>query len=264
MISIIIPTLNEEKLLPRLLENIKQQTFTDYEIIIADAHSTDRTREIAKEHDCIVIDGGKPGIARNEGVKTSHGEYLIFFDADVTIPKNFIEKVFNEFQKRYLDIGASEILPDNVDENKYAVVFDLYNAYIRYAQFMNPGALGSFIIMTKRLFYRVDGFNEEIKLGEDFDLVKRCAKLGKFRILDSTKLHVSVRRIEKEGIFKYLTRNIRSELYRLFVGEITDDRFEYEFGNYEQKEDKKKSKVFLKKLKIKIKEAKRKKLFDAK
>ncbi|MFW6231314.1 MAG: glycosyltransferase [Nanoarchaeota archaeon] len=262
MISIIIPTLNEEKLLPRLLADIKKQTFTDYEVIVADAHSSDRTREIASDHGCRIVDGGMPGYARNKAAEHAKGEYLVFFDSDVSIKPNFLRKAFGEFEERYLDAAAADVIPDNVEENKYKVIFDLYNAYIRYAQFVNPGALGSFIMMTRRLFDRLGGFNEEIKLGEDFDLVKRAAKLSKFRILESVSITVSVRRIEKEGIFKYVTRNIRSELYRLFVGEITDDRFEYEFGNYDARKEKKQFKRFLKNLKEKLKNAKLRDLFE--
>jgi glycosyltransferase involved in cell wall biosynthesis len=263
MISIIIPTLNEEKLLPRLLKDIKDQTFEDYEVIIADAHSTDKTRQIAKEFGCKVVDGGMPGPGRNRGVEAAEGQYLMFFDADVTIPNDFLEKVFDEFQDRYLDIAATEVYPDNLEKSKYVVMYEIYNAYIHYAQFVNPGALGFSIFMTKRLFERIGGFDESIKVGEDYDLVKRATKLGKFRILDSTSVFVSVRRMEKEGMFKFITFSIRSELHRLFVGEITDDRFKYRFAHYDE-EDKKESKKFLKKLRASLKKAKGKKLFDSK
>ena len=57
ILSIIIPTYNEEEYLPNLLESIEKQSFTDYEIIIADANSTDRTREIAEEHGCTIVEG---------------------------------------------------------------------------------------------------------------------------------------------------------------------------------------------------------------
>ena len=76
--SIIIPTYNEEEYLPVLLESIKKQDFDDYEVIVADANSTDRTREIAEEYGCIVVDGGLPGVGRNNGARVAKGEYLLF------------------------------------------------------------------------------------------------------------------------------------------------------------------------------------------
>jgi len=73
MLSIIIPTLNEENYLPFLLESIKNQDFKDYEIIVADAGSHDKTREIAKNFGCKVVSGGLPAKGRNEGTKFSRG-----------------------------------------------------------------------------------------------------------------------------------------------------------------------------------------------
>ena len=78
--SLIIPCLNEEKYLPLLLDSIKKQNFKDYEIIIADAGSKDKTLEIAKKYDCRIIPGGLPAKGRNEGAKIAKGELLFFCD----------------------------------------------------------------------------------------------------------------------------------------------------------------------------------------
>ena len=82
-LSIIIPTLNEENYLPLLLESIKKQNFKSYEIIVADAGSTDRTIEIAKNHGCKITSGGLPAKARNQGAKIAKGDLLLFSDADI-------------------------------------------------------------------------------------------------------------------------------------------------------------------------------------
>lgn len=76
--SIVIPTYNEEEYLPKLLESIKMQSYDDYEIIVADANSNDRTREIAEEYGCIVVDGGLPAVGRNNGAKVAKGEIILF------------------------------------------------------------------------------------------------------------------------------------------------------------------------------------------
>ena len=77
MLSIIIPTLNEEKLLSLLLKEIKKQNFLDYEIIVADANSGDKTVEIAKSFGCKIVKGGLPPKGRNEGAK-SLGEMYFY------------------------------------------------------------------------------------------------------------------------------------------------------------------------------------------
>ena len=94
-LSIIIPCKNEEEQLPKLLASIKRQTFTDYEIIVADAHSKDRTREIAESFGARVVEGGMPGPGRNKGALQAQGTHLLFLDADVTfLSHRYLENVF--------------------------------------------------------------------------------------------------------------------------------------------------------------------------
>ena len=96
-LSIIIPTFNEEKFLPKLLNSIKKQTLQPSEIIIADAFSQDSTRKIAKAFGVKVIDGGLPPVARNNGAKVATQEVLLFLDSDVVLPASFLEETFGSF-----------------------------------------------------------------------------------------------------------------------------------------------------------------------
>ena len=90
--SIVIPALNEERYLPRLLESIRRQDFDDHEVILVDSDSDDNTVDIAKSYGCRVLSGkrGNPGINRNIGAKHARGEHIIFFDADVVLPEGFL------------------------------------------------------------------------------------------------------------------------------------------------------------------------------
>lgn len=99
-ISIIIPTYNEEKVLPQCIESLGFQTFTDFEIIVVDDGSTDRTLEVLSE---LKIKNLKlkiehaahlgAGAARNFGAGNAKGQILVFVDADMTFDKNFLEKL---------------------------------------------------------------------------------------------------------------------------------------------------------------------------
>jgi glycosyltransferase involved in cell wall biosynthesis len=111
MLSIITPTYNEEKYLPLLLESLKQQDFKDYEIIIADNNSKDRTGEIAKRYGCRIVPGGLPARGRNSGAKAAKGEMLLFLDADIVLPKGFLKKSLSEFWRRNLNIASYSIVP---------------------------------------------------------------------------------------------------------------------------------------------------------
>ena len=82
MLTIVIPTKNEEAYLPRLPESIQGQTLKPSEIIVADAHSTDRTREIAIAYGAKVVDGGMISFGRNAGAREVHTAFILFLDAD--------------------------------------------------------------------------------------------------------------------------------------------------------------------------------------
>ena len=85
MLTIVIPTKNEEAYLPRLLESIQGQTLKPSEIIVADAHSTDATREIARAHGAKVVDGGMISLGRNAGARQAQTDFILFLDADVEL-----------------------------------------------------------------------------------------------------------------------------------------------------------------------------------
>jgi len=89
-VSIVIPTLNEEKNLARLLEEVKRffskRSDLSYEIIVVDGHSTDRTVAIARKHGCKVLfdDRGK-GSALRKGMRAAKGEIIVTMDADLSM-----------------------------------------------------------------------------------------------------------------------------------------------------------------------------------
>ncbi|MCX6719835.1 MAG: glycosyltransferase, partial [Candidatus Staskawiczbacteria bacterium] len=162
MLSIITPTLNEEKYLLLLLESIKKQDFGDYEIIIADAGSTDKTLEIAKKYNCIIIPGGLPAKGRNEGVKIAKGDILFFLDADTVLPNNFFEKALSEFNKRDLELASFCLIP--LPKNRMSLFFMniFYNQPIVLLESALPHAATG-ILVRKNLFDKLGGFDEDVK-----------------------------------------------------------------------------------------------------
>ncbi len=235
-VSIVIPTLNEEKLLPLLFDSIDKQSFKDYEIIVADAGSTDATRDIARARGATVVGGGLPGPGRNAGAAAAEGEYLSFFDADVQLPDGFLENAVRELEERYLDLATCEIRPISayvLDR----VVHRFINISIRASLRIDPKAMGFCIFVTRRLFNRVGGFDETIRVGEDAEFVKRAAKLSPLRWLSSVHINVSVRRFEKEGRLAHIKKGIKLNLHRAFRGEVRTDAIEYEFARYNERPD---------------------------
>jgi glycosyltransferase involved in cell wall biosynthesis len=249
-ISIIIPTLNEEELLPNLLDALKSQTFKDYEIIVADAGSTDRTKKLAEAAGATVVPGGLPGVGRNRGAKVAKGEFLFFFDADVVLPNDFLEKAYGEIEEEFVDLATCEFKPQsNLRLDK--VLFQLSNLFVKINQKLNPRAAGFCIFISSRLFRRIGGFDESVKLAEDHDLVERASKHRPLHFIRSTHLMVSIRRLEKEGRFSLIEKYMQVELHLLTKGSIRRDDFvKYEFANFETKENS--SKKFLDELEKRV------------
>ena len=230
-ISVIIPTLNESRYLPRLLKSLKSQTLRDFEVIVADAGSHDSTREIAERFGARVVPGGLPGVGRNAGARDSLGEFLFFIDADVTVPKDFLEKAYYEMQDRYFDLATCQFKPLSSQLADRFIHRWMY-LIIKAGHRINPMAFGFCIISSKRLFERVNGFDETVILAEDCDFVKRASKFRPLEFLKSTHIRVSVRRFVKEGRLNYLRKGLKISLHRTFKGEIRDNSIEYDFGNF--------------------------------
>ena len=242
MISIIIPTLNEERNLPLLLESLRNQTYRDFEVIIADANSKDKTREIAKEWGCKIIDGGLPGVGRNRGAEAAKGEILIFLDSDVVLPPDFLENVFKEFKGRKLDIAGCYVQP-LTDKDIDNLLYGFANLYFRLTQFFLPQAAGHCIVVKKKIHQKINGFDEKIKLTEDFDYSKRAAEIGKFRFLEKVKIPVSMRRLDQEGRMTMATKYILIGIYFALFGGIKSDIFKYRFSHYGKKKETLKEKI---------------------
>ncbi|MCG6896046.1 MAG: glycosyltransferase [Thiocapsa sp.] len=234
--SVIIPALNESKLLPGLLDRLDRQTFRDFEVVVADAGSSDGTREICKSRGVVLTDGGMPAVGRNRGAALARGEWLFFLDADVMPPPDFLAKALGEMTAEGIRLATCSFEPDS-DRPLDQLLFELANLYVRLSLKSDPHAGGFAIFVDHTLFDRVGGFDEQLRLAEDHDFVKRAARYAPLHLLQSTSIRMSVRRLEKDGRFSYSAKCIQVELYRLFKGEITEDIVDYQFGYGESNRD---------------------------
>lgn len=230
MLSIIIPTYNEEEYLPILLRSIKSQTFDDYEIIIADAHSKDRTREVAKEFGAHVVDGGLPPVGRNNGARAAKGSVLLFLDSDVLLPDPwFLQMTIAEFEKRKLGVSTCKIDPLS-DKKIDKVLHEIFNYFMIATQHTSPHAPGFCIFVRRGVHEKIGGFDETITLAEDHDYVSRAAQAGKFAVLKTYKIPVSVRRFDRDGRLAIAAKYLLAEIYIRTKGQVKTDLFKYSFG----------------------------------
>ncbi len=231
LLSVIIPTYNEEEYLPGLLTSIAGQTFRDFEIVVADAQSNDRTPDIARSFGCTVVEGGLPSAGRNRGAAATSGKLLLFFDADVVLPDNrFLEATVQEFTERGLDIATCQINPmEGKKSDRF--IYGVYNMYTVALERILPHVPGFCIFIKRSVHEAINGFDEEIKLAEDHDYARRGAKIGIFGFLLSRRIPVSTRRFDRDGRVATAAKYILSELHMLAVGPITTDIFKYRFGH---------------------------------
>lgn len=93
--SIVIPVYNVEKFIKRTLDSIKSQTYKDYEVIVVNDGSTDKSMDIVKKYDVKIINSKHVEVseARNIGAKQAKGEYLVFLDSDDWWDKDLLKEV---------------------------------------------------------------------------------------------------------------------------------------------------------------------------
>ncbi len=240
-LSVIIPTKNEERWLPRLLESLKMQTIQPYEVIVADANSTDRTRAVAASFGARVVDGGMPSVGRNRGAQAAQGEMLLFLDADAVMrhPK-FLEDNLRELAERHLLLATCYLEPDNqgflglIDRTLYA----FYNQYAVSLERRWPHAVGSCIFVDRIMHERAKGFDEGLVFAEDMEYVRRVADVGcRFGILRAHPLFISMRRLDKEGRARLIVKYVYAEWHLFTQGPFREALpFSYEMGSYSEKE----------------------------
>lgn len=235
MLSIVIPTLNEEKYLPGLLASLARQQDVPFEIIVADAGSNDRTSALAARSGARIVAGGMPGAGRNRGAAAAEGDLLLFLDADVILSDDhFLKDVLVEFHRRDLDIATCEIEPLS-DERIDRLMHWVYNQYTRSLVRLVPHVPGFFILITRKLHERIKGFDETIRYAEDQDYAIRAARHGSFGFLQSRRIAVSVRRFERDGRFGVAAKNVLAEVHMRTLGPIRSDILRYRFG-YDQED----------------------------
>jgi len=110
-ISVIIPAFNEEKYLPACLESLRKQSFRDFEVIVVDNNSTDRTGEIARNYGFKVVEEKRQGMipARERGFREAKAQIIARTDADTVVTPNWLKVIDESFRKNPFVVGMTGI-----------------------------------------------------------------------------------------------------------------------------------------------------------
>ncbi len=221
-VAVVIPTKNEAKYLPVLLTALLGQTRTPDEIVVADAGSTDGTREMALGFEGVkVVPGGIAAVGRNAGVKASTAEIILFLDADAIIEgKDWLEKAVKEFVERKLDLVTCDVAVKSgtaLDR----LSFKFYNNYVRLWGSRHPHPIGTMMMVWRKVHNEIGGFDPAVTFAEDHDYGLRVRDAGyKFGVLNSVKVGITMRRQEKIGRLRFLLVNGLAEPYIMLFGSI--------------------------------------------
>jgi glycosyltransferase involved in cell wall biosynthesis len=239
--SIIIPTLNEEKYLPLLLDSLAKQRFQGkWEILVVDGESKDTTKKIAQAYkkilNIVTVISSKRGISlqRNIGAAKAKYNYFIFLDADTVLPEDFLSKVAKKINPREKTFVALPfILPIKGTFADYIFVSVAYFLFLLAGKF-KPLVTGMCLITTKENHSNIHGFNEKIIYGEDMDYGFRSVKSGAaYHLYISIRLFTSPRRGRKIGRRNLAKLWISWYMQFMRKGFIQNQSVrDYPYGNY--------------------------------
>jgi glycosyltransferase involved in cell wall biosynthesis len=229
--SIIIPTLNEEKFLPRLLDDLHRQTYSHFEVIIVDGNSQDATVVIAEKfksilpHLTILITSKGVSLQRNRGAQKANQPWLLFIDADVRLDPTCLENI-NQSLSNYPCDSFTVTMKSDPDTLHYRLATDFITTYMKKHQSSpKPYVVEAFFGINKDLFDNLKGFNQQLSCEEGSDLLLRAKKVNAtFTVFLKPYYYFSMRRAIKQGFLKSLISNAQIELNRLGVLKISNQR----------------------------------------
>ncbi|PIF01025.1 MAG: glycosyl transferase family 2 [Maribacter sp.] len=196
-ISIIIPVLNEEEQIGRLIGHLKKNSSADRiaEIMIVDGGSHDNTVQIAKSLGVTVLQTGK-GRAKqmNEGARHAKGAILYFLHADTFPPKGFDQYILSATSKDH-ESGCFRM---RFDSDHWVLRF--FAGFTKYNHRICRGGDQS-LFVTKELFVKTKGFNEDYIIFEDNEFIGRLYQRTLFRIIPHY-VQTSARKYRQHGILR--------------------------------------------------------------
>lgn len=207
-LSVIVPAYNEADYICETLFSLEKQTFRDFEIIVKDGESTDGTVEMAKKHADKIVSSRDVSVsdARNQGARYADGKVLVFVDADTVLPPNMFRRIADLMETESIVGGSCRKIPGNKDVFD-RMVYEFVNLSTYLGVYLRiGGAHGNCMFIRQDIFKKVGGFNPQIRIAEEQELVRKAMNFGKFVFLLDQSVMEHPRRIKNWGRLKlYMT-----------------------------------------------------------
>ena len=208
--SVVIPAYNEEKYLPRCFSSLEKQTLPkeDFEIVVVDNGSTDKTAKVAKDLGAKVILEPRKGVvfARQRGAEEARGKIIAFTDADTRVPPDWLETIGKAFEKDdslVCVVGPVSYPTRDIFVKSYALVLQFLVKSLQ-----APGLCfnGQNFAVRKEIFDKAAGFDLRFgPIGAEHHLLKRLEPYGKIKVLPGLSVFSSPRRFQRAGYLKTLS-----------------------------------------------------------
>jgi len=249
--SVIIPTLNEELFLPKLLDSLTKQTVKDFEVIVVDGRSEDKTVALARDFFTllprltIVTDQERNlPLQRNVGAQKARGDWFIFADADAVFVPWFISRIDQFIQEEHPKLFTTWFYPDS-HVGSDALLTLLGNMMIESSNILHRSLTpGPLTIVTREGFSSIGGYNESLRFGEDYDFGQRLVATGfELMILRETLCMFSLRRFRRQGKLKMLNKYLMFAFRTLLTKKPPKDVSDYIMGGHLYRRDKKSKEI---------------------
>ena len=214
MFSVIIPTLNEEKFVGNLLASLVAQTQKDFEVIVVDGKSKDKTIQVVERYkvklpSIRIVESEKKntGAQRNLGASVAYGNWLVFVDADSTLFPYFFDRVSAYIHRNKARALTTRCRSDS--ELRGDALLALFsNMTVELSmKFRRPLAPGPLTIVHCRAHQAIRGYDEEYRNTEDVDYGRRLFDAGyPLHIIRETLYVWSLRRFRREGTLAIVQR----------------------------------------------------------
>ena len=224
--SIIIPVYNAEKTINKCLESVLNQTYKNYEVIIINDGSTDKSLDVIKQFFCInsvddnwyIIDNENQGVSvsRNEGIIKAKGEYIAFLDSDDSWSEEKLEKQLLFIKEKKINILGTAI--------RYN---DKYCDYIKYNFkdiLLSNRLCTSSVLVKKQLLLKCGLFDEKMSYSEDYRLWLTIAKIHPIYLLNELLTFYNVDN----------TNGLSSKKWLMEKGELSNFKFLFKRGDITQ------------------------------
>jgi glycosyltransferase involved in cell wall biosynthesis len=225
MISVIIPTYNEEGNIERCLRSLERQTIprSRFEVIVVDGQSRDHTVEIAERYADRVIQQVSKGVggARNDGARIARGRVIVNTDADCLPPPNWLESIMRCFEDERVLAATGLLKPvlgdlDDDERAAYNVLFEISNIFVLIAAKLGFYHLcGANTAFNRDVFNKVGGYSD-LPYSDDIEIVRRLKPLGRIAVSKDIWVNYSIRRIRKLGLVKYAFTIFRNDWAVMF------------------------------------------------